>query len=92
MGSLSFKKSKDMLEMKRFIRKQEQEISNISSVPGANYIDNSERRKDYKKYNPNQTSFIGSNVNKKAEKRHRYRQNKRIEIIIQKIKKQILKL
>ena len=63
---------------KRFIRKQEQEISNISSViPGANYIDNSERRKDYKKYNPNQTSFIGSNVNKKAEKRHRYRQNKK---------------
>ena len=63
---------------KRFIRKQEQEISNISSViPGANYIDNSERRKDYKKYNPNQTSFLGSNVNKKAEKRHRYRQNKK---------------
>ena len=63
---------------KRFIRKQEQEICNISSViPGANYIDNSERRKDYKKYNPNQTSFIGSNVNKKAEKRHRYRQNKK---------------
>ena len=63
---------------KRFIRKQEQEISNISSViPGANYIDNSDRRKDYKKYNPNQTSFIGSNVNKKAEKRHRYRQNKK---------------
>lgn len=63
---------------KRFIKKQEQEINNISSViPGANYIDNSERRKDYKKYNPNQTSFIGSNVNKKAEKRHRYRQNKK---------------
>jgi len=63
---------------KRFIRKQEQEINNISSViPGANYIDNSERRKDYKKYNPNQTSFLGSNINKKAEKRHRYRQNKK---------------
>ena len=62
---------------KRFIRKQEQEISNISSViPGANYIDNSDRRKDYKKYNPNQTSFLGRN-NKNNEKKYRYRQNKK---------------
>jgi len=62
---------------RRFKRNQEKEINDMSkNIPGANYIDNSDRRRNYKKYNPNQTSFLGRN-NKNAEKKYRYRQNKK---------------
>ena len=66
---------------KKFFSNQERAINEMSSsIPGAIYINNSDKRKDYKKYNPNQTSFLGGNINKKAEKRHRYRQNKKERI------------
>ena len=48
MGSLSFRNQKRH-EREAVYKKTGTRDNNISSViPGANYIDNSERRKDYK--------------------------------------------